>query len=157
MFSNLSKGNILYGIDKSKGEMKYFTATIDDNKVAFPVNIGQVPGSVVDITAIKDGNTLSFKQIPANAAIADYGNNSFILADSKDSLTNYINSKLQASKNIVESYEENKKLIEDYTNILDEINPNPNGAELKELKSQFATMQSQFSELMTILKRKQNT
>lgn len=157
MFSNLSKGNILYGIDKSNGDMKYFTATIDDTKMAFPVNISQAPGSVVDITAIRDGNTLTFKQIPSNNVIADYGNNTFVLADSKDSLSNYINAKLQASRNIINSYEENKKLVEKYEEVLNDINPNPNSSDLKELKSQFATMQNQFSELMTLLKGKQNT
>ena len=49
------------------------------------------------------------------------------------------------------------KLVEQYEDVLSQINPNPNGEELKELKQQFSTMQSQFSELMSILKSKQNT
>lgn len=157
MFSNLSKGNVLYGLDLSGDKMTYFTATIEEAKPAFPVNMGQIPGSVVDITAIRDGNTLSFKQIPSNSAVADYGNKTFILADSKDALVNYVNAKLQASRNIVNSYDEHKKLVEQYEDVLSQINPNPNGAELKELKQQFSTMQSQFNELMSILKSKQNT
>ena len=136
MFSNLSKGNVLYGLDLSGDKMTYFNATIEEAKPAFPINVGQIPGSVVDITAI---------------------NKTFILADSKDALVNYVNAKLQASRNIVNSYDEHKKLVEQYEDVLSQINPNPNGAELKELKQQFSTMQSQFSELMSILKSKQNT
>lgn len=157
MFSNLSKGNVLYGLDKSGDNMQFFTATIEETKPAFPTKLGQLPGTVMDITAVRDGNTLSFQQIPSNNAIADYGNNSYVLADSKDSLVNYIKAKLQASKNIVNSYEENKKLIERYESVLSDINPNVGGAEIKELKQQMSTMQNQFSELMSLLKSKQNT
>lgn len=157
MFSNLSKGNVLYGVDRAGGGMKFFTATIEDAKPAFPMKVGQMPGTVMDITAIRDGNTLSFKQLPSNDAIADYGANGFLLADSKDSLVNYINAKLQASKNIVNSYEENKKLIEKYEAVLNDISPNVNGKEINELKQQMSSMQSQFSELMTLLKSKQQT
>lgn len=142
MFSNLSKGSVLYGLDTSNDSMSYFTATVEEVKPAFPVKLGQALGTVVDITAVKDGKNLSFTQIPSNNAIADYGTNSFILADSKDSLVNYINSKLQASKNIVNSYEENKKLVEQYTSILSEINPSANSEEIKDLKKQLSTMQS---------------
>ena len=62
MFSNLSKGNVLYGLDLSGDKMTYFNATIEEAKPAFPVNMGQIPGSVVDITAIRDGNTLSLNK-----------------------------------------------------------------------------------------------
>lgn len=155
MFSNLSKGNVLYGLDLSGDKMTYFNATIEEAKPAFPINMGQIPGSVVDITAIRDGNTLSFKQIPSNSAVADYGNKTFILADSKDALVNYVNAKLQASRNIVNSYEENKKLVDSYTSILNDINPNPNSDELKAIKQEFSEMKGQFKEIVSLLKGKQ--
>lgn len=155
MFSNLSKGSVLYGLDNSGGGMKYFTATVEEAKPAFPIKLGQVIGTVMDITAIKDGKTLSFKQIPSNDAIADYGESSFLLADSKDSLINYVTAKLQASKNIVESYDKNKALVEQYEAILSEINPNVNSAEIKDLKRQISEMQNQFGEVLSLLKQKQ--
>lgn len=155
MFSNLSKGSILYGIDKKGGDMRFFTATVEEAKPAFPMNIGQVMGTVMDITAVRDGNTLTFKQIPCNDAIADYGADSFLLADSKDSLVNYVNAKLQTCKNIVSSYEENKRLVVQYTEILSEINPTANSEEIKDLRKQLSDMQSQFSEVLSLLKGKQ--
>lgn len=155
MFSNLSKGNILYGLDKSNGEMKYFTAVVESATPALPTNVGQFIGNVMDIEVTKDGKLLKFQQIPSGSAIADYGNNTFVLADSKDSLSNYVNSKLQASRNIVNSYEENKKLVEYYTNILNDINPNPNSDELKAIRNEFSEMKSQFGEIISLLKGKQ--
>lgn len=157
MFSNLSKGSVLYGLDNNDGNMKFFTATVEEARPAIPMKMGQIIGSVMDITATKDGKTLSFQQIPSSNAIADYGTNNFVLADSKDSLVNYVNSKLQTSKNIVNSYEENKRLVSQYEDVLSEINPTVGGAELKDLKSQMSKMQGQFDEILTLLKGKQNT
>lgn len=157
MFSNLSKGSILYGIDDNGGETKFFTATVEEAKPAFPMNIGQALGTVMDIVAIKDGKTLSFKQIPSSDVVADYGEGFYLLADSKDSLVNYVTAKLQASKNIVDSYEKNKALVDKYSKVLEEISPNVNTAEIKDLKKQLASMQSQFSEVLTLLREKQTT
>lgn len=157
MFSNLSKGSILYGLDNNDGKMQYFTATVEDARPAIPMKMGQVIGSVMDITAIKDGKTLSFQQIPSSNAIADYGTNNFVLADSKDSLVNYVTSKLQTAKNIVNSYEENKKLVQQYEGILSEINPSANSEEIKDLKKQLASMQDQFGEILSLLKGNTNT
>lgn len=156
MFSNLSKGNILYGLDKSNGEIKYFTAVVENATPTLPVNVGQFMGNVMNIEATRDGKVLKFQQIPSSSAIADYGNNTFVLADSKDSLTNYVNSKLQASRNIVNSYEENKKLVESYTNILNDINPNPNSDELKAIKDEFSDIKDQFKEIISLLKGNTN-
>lgn len=155
MFSNLSKGSILYGLDKKGGEMRFFTATVEEAKPAFPMNITQTLGTVMDITAIRDGSTLTFKQIPNSDAIADYGADSFLLADSKDSLVNYVSAKLQASRNIVNSYEENKKLVDQYSHVLSEINPTANSEEIKDLRKQLSDMQGQFSEVLSLLKAKQ--
>lgn len=150
MFSNLSKGSILYGLDRTGDNMSFFNATIEEAKPVMPMKLGQMLGSVMDISAIRDGESLTFQQIPSNNAIADFNN--YLLADSKESLINYINSKLQASKNIVESCDKHKKLIEQYSKILEQINPNLNSAEINSLKEQMTTMQGQFSEVLTLLK-----
>lgn len=155
MFSNLSKGNILYGLDKSNGDIKYFTAVVESANPALPINANAFLGNVMDIDVTRDGKRLKFQQIPSNAAIADYGNNTFVLADSKETITNYVNSKLQASRNIVNSYEENKKLVDSYTSILNDINPNPNSDELKAIKQEFSEMKGQFEEIVSLLKGKQ--
>ena len=54
MFSNLSKGSVLYGLE-TKGGIKFFTAPIES--VSFPrpkginTTFGQLPEMVVDIVA----------------------------------------------------------------------------------------------------------
>lgn len=156
MFSNLSKGSVLYGLD-TKGEVKMFTATVDTVSIPRPrytQNIfGQMPETVVDIVVTINGERREFKQVPSNNAIADFGPDTFVLSDSKDSLMNYVGSMLQNSKNIVNSVDKHKALISQYEAVLGELNPNvANDNAVKELRGQVDNMQSQIREMLSLLK-----
>lgn len=156
MFTNLSKGSVLYGLD-TRGEVKLFTASVEKVTTPLPKNIqttfGHMPEMFVDITAVVNGDRKEFKQIPANNAIADFGQDTFILADNKDSLVNYVNSMLQTSKNIVSSVERHKNLITQYEKVLSDLNPgSANDVAVKELKEQVGTLQSQLAEALALLK-----
>lgn len=158
MFSNLSKGNVLYGLD-TKGEVSLFTATVDTVSMPRPRFIqntfGQMPETVVDIVANINGERREFKQVPSNNAIADFGPETFVLSDSKDSLMNYVAGMLQNSKNIVNSVDKHKALITQYEKILGELNPNvANDNAVKELRGQVETMQNQMQEMLSLLKEK---
>ena len=104
MFSNLSKGSVLYGLDTKDG-IKVFNATVDTVSIPRPRfmqnTFGQLPEMVLDIVANVNGERKEYKEIPVNNVIADFGPNTFVLSDSKDSLLNYLKAKLQESKNIV--------------------------------------------------------
>ena len=156
MFSNLTQGNILYGLDTSKG-IKFFTAPI--NSVSLPrqkfnnANFTQLPETVVDIIATVNGERKEFKQVPCNTAIADFGTGSFVLADSKDSLISYVNSMLQNSRNIVNSVDKHKTLINQYEKVLAEINPSYNNdVVVKDLQKQVGDLQLQLAEALALLK-----
>lgn len=156
MFTNLSKGSVLYGLD-TRGEVKLFTASVEKVTTPLPKNIqttfGHMPEMFVDITAVVNGDRKEFKQIPANNAIADFGQDTFILADNKDSLINYVNSMLQTSKNIVSSVDRHKTLITQYEKVLSDLNPgSANDNAVKELKEQVGTLQSQLAEALALLK-----
>lgn len=102
MFSNLSQGSILYGIEVKDNKVDIFTAPIIKVSTPKPVfpnnNYGQMPQLVVDITATVGGEQREFKQVPSNAAIADFGCQSFILADCKESINSYLDSIIQNSE-----------------------------------------------------------
>lgn len=156
MFSNLSKGSVLYGLD-TKGSVKLFTATIENISIPRPKymqnTFGQIPEMVVDISATINGEHKEFKQVPSANAIADFGPDTFVLSDSRDSLVNYVSSMLQNSRNIVSSVEKHKSLIEQYEQVLGELNPAAvNDNAVKELKGQFDDMQSQMKEILSLLK-----
>ena len=106
MFLNLGQGSFIYGLD-IKDDYKLFTGFV--NSVSAPRSryannpYPITTDTVVDIILTVNGNKKEFKQIPSNTSIADFGDDSFILADSKEALNNYIESLLQSSKNIVDS------------------------------------------------------
>ena len=125
MFSNLTQGSILYGLE-TKDELKVFTAPITNVSLPRPLltqnTFGQVPVTVVDIVATVNGEKREFKQVPGNTTIANFGQDAFILADSKESLNSYIESMLQNSRNIVASVDKHKALINQYEAAYKELN-----------------------------------
>ena len=126
MFSNLAQGSILYGLE-TKDTIKVFTAPIMSVSLPRPLltqnTFGQIPTTVVDITATVNGEKREFKQVPGNTSIANFGQDAFILADSKESLNSYIESMLQNSRNIVASVDKHKALISQYEAAYKELNP----------------------------------
>jgi len=157
MFSNLSRGSVLYGLD-TKGEVKLFTATVDTVSLPRPRYLqntfGQLPETVVDIIVNINGERREFKQVPSNNAIADFGPDTFVLSDTKDSLMNYVNGMLQNSRNIVSSVDKHKALITQYEKVLGELNPTvANDSAVKELRNQVESMQSQMQEMLSLLRQ----
>lgn len=156
MFSNLSKGSVLYGLE-TKNDIMLFTAPIESVSMAYPKQrnniFGQLPEMVVDIVATVNGERREFKQVPSNSAIADFGNDTFVLADGKDSLNGYVNSMLQNSRNIVNSVDKHKALIAQYERVLGSLNPGQaNDATVKELRGQVEDMRGQMAEILSLLK-----
>ena len=158
MFSNLSKGSVLYGLD-TKGEVRMFTATVDSVSLPRPKytqnTFGQLPEMVLDIVANVNGERKEYKEVPTNNVIADFGPDTFVLSDSRDSLTNYVRSQLQRSKDAVNSADRHKALIPQYEHVLGELDPaSANDNAVKELKGQVESMQSQMQEVLSLLKQR---
>lgn len=160
MFSNLSRGSILQGIDRSEG-MKWFTGSIErvtpaSNSIQQPYNIGQFPVVNVDIIANIDGKQREFRGVPGNNSIADFGEDSIILADNKDALYNYAKSLLRTSEDatnpdIIKKHERWKKELK---GVLSEMVPgSTNNDEVKELKDEVSSLKSQLAEAILLLKR----
>jgi hypothetical protein len=159
MFSNLSKGSILHGIDRRGGKMKWFTGSVErvipslNNQYQAP--FGQPPVVNVDIVAIVDGAQQEYKGIHAGDTIADYGKDSLILSDNKDYLYNYVKSLLKTSEDIVDedNIKYHKNLIPQYRGVLSEMRPEVTHAtEVKELKEQVGSLQAQLAEALSLLK-----
>ena len=134
-----------------------FTASVESVSMPRPKYVqntfGQLPEMVVDIVANINGERREFKQVPSNNAIADFGPDTFVLSDSKDSLMNYVSSMLQSSKNIVNSVEKHKSLITQYEKVIADLNPaSVNENAVKELRGQVENMQSQMGEILSLLK-----
>lgn len=159
MFSNLSKGSILQGVDRRNGKMKWFTGSVErvipSTTNPYQTPFGQPPVMNVDIVAIVDGLQQEFKGIHASDTIADYGKDSFILSDNKDYLYNYVKSLLKTSEDVVDEDNINyhKALIPQYKGVLSDMRPEISSAsEVKELKEQVGSLQEQLAEALSLLK-----
>ena len=159
MFSNLTKGSIIYGLE-TKGSIRPFTALITNVSLPRPVfnnnTFGQLPETIVDITATVNGETREFKKVPGNSSIANFGSDAFLLADSKETMNAYINSMLQNSRNIVSSVPKHETLITEYSEAYSYFNPEfANKMDDKttaELRGEIQDIKSQIGEILTFIK-----
>lgn len=159
MFSNLTKGSIIYGLE-TKDSIRPFTAIV--TSVSLPRSnfnnntFGQLLETVVDIVATVNGETREFKKVPGNSSIANFGSDAFLLADSKETINAYINSMLQNSRNIVSSVSKHETLISEYSEAYSYFNPEyVNKIDDKtatELRGEIRDIKSQIGEIFTFIK-----
>lgn len=161
MFSSLSKGNVLYGLDR-RDKIKVFTGTVEKITPVYG-NVqnnmfGQIPELRLDIVAIVNGEQKEFKQVPSNSAIADFGDKMFIIADNKESLYNGIKELLKVSENIVETTPYHKSLIPQYKDAMNELMPGSatTSDEVKALKDEVGSLKVQLAEAISLLKNGNN-
>ena len=149
MFSNLSQNSILYVLDIN-GTPKILSGPVERVTIPRPKYNSFNPNMemVVDIVATLNGERREFKGVP-NSSVADFGNDSFVLAENRDALNSYINAMLQNSKGIVNSVEKHQKLISNYEEALQELNPSLKADREKDKAIQ--SLQDQVSELKQML------
>ena len=156
MFSNLSQNSILYILDL-KNNPKVLSGPIDRVSVPRPKYNTFNPSMemIVDITATINGEKREFKGVP-NGSIANFGEDAFVLAESKDVLNSYVNSMLQNSRNIVNSIDKHKKLVTDYEEVIQELNPDikasrENDKAIQTLQDQVENLQKGMQRILAIM------
>lgn len=149
MFSNLSQNSILYVLDLNN-KPKVLSGPIERISIPRPKYNTFNPNMemVVDIIANINGERREFKGVP-NSTIADFGNDSFVLAESRDVLNSYINSMLQNSRNIVDSIEKHQNLIVQYEEAIQELNPENrvNDKAIKDLKDEISELKQMIASM----------
>lgn len=156
MFSNLSQNSILYVLDLNNNP-KILSGPVERVSVPRPKynNFNPNLEMVVDVIATINGERREFKGIP-NGAIANFGTDVFILAESKEALNSYINAMLQNSRSILESVDKHKKLVVDYEEALQELNPSLKADKekdkaIQDLQGQVKTLQDNIQQLLAKL------
>lgn len=156
MFSNLSQNSILYVLDLNNNP-KILSGPVERVSVPRPKynNFNPALEMVVDVIATINGERREFKGIP-NGAIANFGTDAFILAESKEALNSYINAMLQNSRSILESVDKHKKLVVDYEEALQELNPSLKADKekdkaIQDLQGQVKTLQDNIQQLLAKL------
>jgi hypothetical protein len=161
MFSSLSQNSILYILDLQNNP-KIISGPVERVSAPRPKYNTFNPNfeMIVDIFATINGEKREFKGVP-NGSIANYGEDAFILAESKEALNSYINAMLQNSKSILNSVEKHKKLVENYEEALQELNPSLKADKEKDkaiqsLQEQVSSLQNGMQQLLAMMNKGEN-
>lgn len=150
MFSNLTPNSVLYIADL-KNTPKITSGLVE--KVSIPRskynNFNPTFEMVVDILANVAGDKREFKNVPNNS-IADFGDESFILAESRDILISYLTSVRQNSQKIVDSMEKHQTKVAECDEALKELNPSSvtDTKAMQDLQNQVSTLQQSVQTLL---------
>lgn len=123
MFSTLRQNSSLYVLDKKGSPVlkKGIIESVSPQRSRTGSFYGQPLDMVVDITVNIDGVTQDFKNIPASLCIANDGN--IVISETKEAMSTEVDSMLSISKQIVESVDYHKEVIEKCEQILKDLNP----------------------------------
>lgn len=127
MFQAVRQGNLFYILEKGD-ELKLKIGQVVSasnpqpkygqfNTPAF----GSQPEMTVDVRVKVDEETMDFKQLNANASIANSGN--VVVSDSKDAMSAEVEGLLRTSKAILESVPYHERMLVACDNVLRDLNP----------------------------------
>ncbi len=156
MFSNLSQNSILYILDLHSSP-KVLSGPIERVSIPRPKYNTFNPNMemIVDIIATVNGERREFKGVP-NGSLANFGDDAFVLAESKDVLNSYVNAMLQNSRSVINSVDKHQKLIAEYEEALQELNPDikaskENDKAIQSLQDQVDALQKGMQQMLAIM------
>lgn len=123
MFSTLRLNNPIYILDKKDSPVlkRGIIELVSPQRSKTGSFYGQPSDMVVDITVNIEGTSQEFKNIPANLTIASDG--TIVLSETKEALSSEVDALLSLSKQIIDSVDYHKEVIEKCEQILKELNP----------------------------------
>ena len=123
MFSTLRQNSPIYVLDKKDSPVlkKGIIETVSPQRSRTGSFYGQPMDMIVDIRVNIDGTSQEFKNIPANLSIANDGN--IVISETKEAMSTEVDSMLSISKQILESVDYHKGVIEKCEQILKDLNP----------------------------------
>ena len=123
MFSTLRQNSQIYILDKKGSPVlkKGVIESVSSQRSRTGSFYGQPMDMIVDIRVNIDGTSQEFKNIPASLSIANDGN--IVISETKEAMSTEVDSMLSISKQILESVDYHKDVIEKCEQILKDLNP----------------------------------
>ena len=123
MFSTLRQNSPIYVLDKKDSPVlkKGIIETVSPQRSRTGSFYGQPMDMIVDIRVNIDGTSQEFKNIPANLSIVNDGN--IVISETKEAMSTEVDSMLSISKQILESVDYHKDVIDKFEQILKDLNP----------------------------------
>lgn len=161
MFSALNQNSPLYIITKGNkleykvGSVKSLTASRSYS------SYGVVPTNTVDINVEIDGSVQTFKNVPANMAVANFTNDGLVISETKEGLIPELDNIIQTSEFNISNYEKDKEIVASGKEIMKKINvkyakDSERDDAISMLKSDVTNMKGDINKILNILTRKEN-
>lgn len=156
MFSALRSGSAIYILDKND-DLQLKTGTVESVSIPRPmyktynpaVSFGTNMQTVVDVSVKVDGQTIQFECVPSNLSIHSNGN--VTISESREAMIQEIDLTLQNSKNILQSVDKHKSIVERCETILKELNPVY--AKEQERDDAISSLTEQVNDMQSVLTR----
>lgn len=124
MFQSLRPNNQIYILKKDVPSLEVGSVVSVSNPIPkYPTNFGQPQETILDLVVKINGQDVPFQKIPANLDIADFGTSGVVIADNRNAMNSEIASLKQKSKDILNSIDYHKKVVENCDKMLSDLNP----------------------------------
>lgn len=120
MFQALGKGNLFYILRKGDRSTLQIGKVVD--VINHPVSYGSYVGTV-EVVVSSGESTFNFKELLPNESLHEYPYDGVTVSDSKDMIRNKIESMLNESMGVIESYDWHKNNAESCKSMLIDLNP----------------------------------
>ena len=156
MFQNLRQGNTIYILNKvgqitlEQAEVIAIGAPTPQFSACYQQNGNFAPPrNVIDVKVSCNGRTLDLQKLPADCAIADFGENGMVVSTSKDAILAEISTLRNNSQRVLDSVEKHRENIECCNKLIEDLNPE--ARKEKELNKEICNLKSEISELKNAL------
>lgn len=161
MFSALTQNSPLYIIKKGN-KLEYKVGVVESITAPQFSPYGGLSVANIDIIANVDNSSQTFKNVPSNLSVANFPKDGLIISETKEGLISELENIIQTSRNIVDSFEYNKSIVNDGEEIMKKINPKfAKDAERDDtinfLKNDVANMKGDINKILSILTKNENS
>lgn len=164
MFNGLRQNSLFYILEKNDGitlKTGYVTAVSNpqpkyNSRQFTPTQPFGQTEMVVDVTVKVGDEILEYKQLPANASIANFGNNGIVVSESKEAMNAEIEGILRHSQQVIESVPFHEKNIKECEEVIKLLNPQmakekEHGEKIDKLEERMGGIEGTLSDMMGML------
>lgn len=147
MFSALRQNSLLYILDKSNKPTLKIGQVVSTSSPNYFNNINPY----IDVTVIIDGSNAEIKKLPANLSITTSESDSnLVVSESRELMCTEVENMIKNSKQIVESIDYHKSVIESGEEMLAKLNPNI--AKQKEQENRISNLETSVGDVKSDVK-----
>lgn len=156
MFSALRQGSLLYILEKGENPTLKIGTITSITQPNYNANY-MINGSTIDINVKVGDQTLDFRNVPGQHSVTSYNN--AIITETKELMSNEVESILTNSKSIVDSVPYHSSIIESCEKIQKELNPRfakekERDEDISNLKNKMGGIESKMDKILALLSEK---